>query len=117
MSARIPTKSAGRAAPGPTLSARVPATTAVDAVHASTGSFPRGASRCSPDSFTIFERMTREIANEDGTAVDRDHRMMLGVLCVEMGWLMVVEVHRDHDAVEGADPGHDAMMSAGQGLG
>jgi len=37
--------------------------------------------------------------------------MMLGVLCVEMRWFMVIEVHRDHDAVEGADPGHDAMMS------
>jgi hypothetical protein len=38
--------------------------------------------------------------------------MMLGVLSMKMGWLMIVEVHRDHNAVEEADPWRDAIMGS-----
>jgi hypothetical protein len=31
---------------------------------------------------------------------------------VEVGRIVIVEVHRDHDAVEEADAGHGAIMSA-----
>lgn len=56
---------------------------------------------------------TREIADQHGAAVDCDYRMMLAVLSVEMRRFVIVEVHRDYDAVEGADSWHDAMMNGG----
>ena len=57
-----------------------------------------------------FERTTRQLANEHRASLDRDHRMMRGVLSMEMGRFVIVEVHRDHDAVEGADSWHDIIM-------
>ncbi len=57
-----------------------------------------------------LERTTRQIANEHRSGLDRNHRMVLGVLSMEMRRLVIVEIHRDHDAVEDADPGHDAIM-------
>jgi hypothetical protein len=48
-----------------------------------------------------LERAARQFAHEHCRAVNRDHRMVLGVLRMEVGRLVVVEIHRDHDAVEG----------------
>lgn len=59
-----------------------------------------------------LERATRQIADEHGTRVYRDDRMMLGVLSMEMRRFVIVEVHRDHDAVEEADPGHETIMTS-----
>lgn len=57
-----------------------------------------------------LERTNRQLAYEHRASFDRDHRMMLSVLSMEMGRFVIVEVHRDHDAVEDADPGHDIIM-------
>lgn len=67
-----------------------------------------------------LERTTRKTAHEHGTAANLNHRMMLGVLSVEVGRIVVIEVHRDDDPVEEADAGHAAIMSAcadGEGAG
>ena len=58
-----------------------------------------------------LERAARQFAHEHPRAVNRDHRMVLCVLRMEVGRLVVVEVHRDHDAVEEADAGHGAIMN------
>jgi hypothetical protein len=52
------------------------------------------------------------ITNQHLAAADRDYRVVLGVLSVEMGWFVIVEVHRDRDAVGEADPGH-LVITAG----
>ena len=41
-------------------------------------------------------------AHQHRLAVNRDHCVVRGVLRMEVGRLVVVEVHRDHDAVEGS---------------
>ena len=58
-----------------------------------------------------FERASRQITDKHLAAPDRNHRVVLGVLGVEMGRFVIVEVHRDRDAVEEADPGHLAIMT------
>jgi hypothetical protein len=57
-----------------------------------------------------LERTAWQFAHKHPHVVNRDHRMVLGVLCMEVGRLVVVEIHRDHDAVEEADAGHGAIM-------
>jgi hypothetical protein len=37
--------------------------------------------------------------------------VVLGILGVKMGWFVIVEVHRDRDAIEEADPGHFVIMT------
>src|SRR5580704_4621207 len=54
-----------------------------------------------------LERTTRQLAHEHRAGFDRDHRVMLSVLSMEMGRF---EVHRDHHAVEHADPEHSTIM-------
>lgn len=58
-----------------------------------------------------LERATRETAHKHLIRADHDRSVMLGVLGVEVGWIVVVEVHRDDDPVEEADTGHGAIMS------
>jgi hypothetical protein len=58
-----------------------------------------------------FERARRQITDQHLAAVDRDHGMVLGVLGMEMRWFVIVEVHRDRDAVKEADPWHGTIMS------
>jgi hypothetical protein len=58
-----------------------------------------------------FERARRQITDQHLAAIDRDHGMVLGILGMEMWRFVIVEVHRDRDAVEEADPGHIAMMT------
>src|ERR1019366_2484308 len=58
-----------------------------------------------------LERASRQITDQHLAATDRDHRVVLGVLGMEMGRFVIVEVHRDRDAVEEADPGHLAIMA------
>jgi hypothetical protein len=58
-----------------------------------------------------FERTSRQMTHQHVAAPDRDHRVVLGVLGMEMRRFVIVEVHRDRDAVEEADPGHLAMMT------
>jgi hypothetical protein len=53
----------------------------------------------------------RQITDQYLAAIDRDHGMVLGVLGMEMRRFVIVEVHRDRDAIEVADPGHPAMMT------
>jgi hypothetical protein len=57
-----------------------------------------------------FERASRQATDEHFAAPDCDHRVVLGVLGVKMRRFVIVEVHRDRDAVEEADSGHAAMM-------
>jgi len=59
------------------------------------------------------ECTTRQRADDHRPVANRDRGMMLGVLGVEMGRVVVIEVHRDHDAVEEADPGHVTIMRDG----
>jgi hypothetical protein len=59
-----------------------------------------------------FERANRQITDQHLAARDRDNCVVLGVLGVEMKWFVIVEVHRDRDAVEEADPGHLAIMTS-----
>lgn len=47
-----------------------------------------------------------ELAIEDVVRVDQPSRTELSIGRVEVGRFMVVEVHRDHDSIEGADSGH-----------
>jgi hypothetical protein len=58
-----------------------------------------------------LERSAWQSAHQHRLAVNRDHCVVLGVLRMEVGRLVVLEVHRDHDAVEEADAGHGAIMS------
>jgi hypothetical protein len=58
-----------------------------------------------------LERATRKTADQHLIAADHDCRVMLGVFGVEVGRVVVVEVHRDDDSVEEADAGHGAIMS------
>jgi hypothetical protein len=58
-----------------------------------------------------LERTTREAADQHLIAADHNRRVMLGVFGVEVGRIVVVEVHRDDDPVEEADAGHGAIMS------
>jgi hypothetical protein len=59
-----------------------------------------------------LERASRETAHKHLIAADDNRRVMLGVLGVEVGRIVIVEVHRDHDSVEEADARHGAIMSA-----
>ena len=59
-----------------------------------------------------LERATRETAHEHLVAADHDRRVVLGVFGVEVGRIVVVEVHRHDDPVEEADAGHGVIMSA-----
>ena len=36
--------------------------------------------------------------------IQADHRFLFGVTCVEVRWLVVIPIHRDHDAEEAAKP-------------
>jgi hypothetical protein len=67
------------------------------------------AMQCRPLAHEL-ERTTRQLADEHRASLDRYYRTMLGVLSMEMRRFVIVEVHRDHDAVEDADPGHDTIM-------
>jgi hypothetical protein len=64
-----------------------------------------GTVQCRPLAHEL-ERATWQFADEYSAGLDRDDRTMLGVLSVEMRRFVIVEVHRDHDAVEDAYPGH-----------
>jgi hypothetical protein len=57
-------------------------------------------------------RLEVPVKNEHRAVVDRDHSLVLGVVSVEVRRIVVVEVHRDRDAVEVADAWHRAIMSA-----
>jgi hypothetical protein len=57
-----------------------------------------------------LEGAGREAAHQYIAALDRDHGMVLGVSSMEVRRLVIVEVHRDRDPVEEADPGHRAIM-------
>jgi hypothetical protein len=59
-----------------------------------------------------LERPSGEAAHKHLIAADHDRRVMLGVLGVEVGRIVVVEVHRHDDPVEETDAGHGAIMSA-----
>jgi hypothetical protein len=59
-----------------------------------------------------LERATRKTADKHLVAADHNRRVMLGVLGMEVGRIVVVEVHRHDDPVEEADAGHGAIMSA-----
>ena len=59
-----------------------------------------------------LERASRETADQHVVAADHNRRVMLGVLGVEVGRIVVVEIHRHDDPVEEADAGHGAIMSA-----
>lgn len=58
-----------------------------------------------------LERASRETADQHVVAADHNRRVMLGVLGVEVGRIVVVEVHRHDDSVEETDAGHGAIMS------
>jgi hypothetical protein len=60
-------------------------------------------------------RSRRELAGYDGKSLDVDRGLVVAVSRVEVraaGVVDLVVVHRDHDSVEGADPGHETMMGA-----
>jgi hypothetical protein len=59
-----------------------------------------------------LERASGETADKHFVAADHNRRMMLGVLGMEVGRIVVVEIHRHDDPVEEADAGHGAIMSA-----
>lgn len=59
-----------------------------------------------------LERATRKTADKHLIAADRNRRVMLGVLGVEVRRIVVVEVHRHDDPIEEADARHGAIMSA-----
>lgn len=80
------------------------------ALRADPVSFELAAVQISPLRYE-FERTSRQPADEYIAAPDRDHGVVLGVLGVEMGRFVIVEIHRDRDAVEEADPGHLAIMT------
>lgn len=56
---------------------------------------------------------TREPAVQHLTGGNDDLRLLLSVLRMEVGWRMVVEVHRDHDPVERGDSGHRSNVLMG----
>jgi hypothetical protein len=58
-----------------------------------------------------LERPAREVPDQYNAAADRDHGVVLGILSVEVRRVVVVEVHRDRDAIEQADARHRAIMS------
>ncbi len=45
-------------------------------------------------------------------AVDLDLRLAIGMQRVKVGWIVIVEVHRDHEPEETTDRGHDGMVAA-----
>jgi hypothetical protein len=45
-------------------------------------------------------------ATDDQTIVDPYERLVLAILCVEVGRTAVSQVHEDHDPVELAEAGH-----------
>jgi hypothetical protein len=47
-----------------------------------------------------FERASRQITDEHLAVPDRYHRVVLGVLGMEVGRFVIVEVHRDRDAAK-----------------
>jgi len=59
-----------------------------------------------------LERATWETADQYLVAANHNRRVMLGVLGVEVGRIVVVEVHRHDYPVEETDAGHGAIMSA-----
>jgi hypothetical protein len=59
-----------------------------------------------------LERAAWETAYQHLITADHNRRVVLGVFSVEVGRIVVVEVHRDDDPVEEADAGHGAIMSA-----
>jgi hypothetical protein len=57
----------------------------------------------------------RELAGYHGEGLDVDRGLVIAVSGVEMrpaGMVDLVVVHRDHDSIEGADPGHQSMIGA-----
>jgi hypothetical protein len=75
--------------------------------------FKLGLMKLSPGEHEA-ELATREIALDRLQGVDPDLGVSIGMLGVKMGEAVIVVVHRDHDAEEGADAGHgsDPLISS-----
>jgi hypothetical protein len=59
-----------------------------------------------PPLLNVPERATRQVTPENSTISDAHRRLVLTVRRVEMGWVVIVEEHTDHDAQETADLRH-----------